>query len=238
MFGSRKVFVTYIICWSTIIATALGSMIISLATRANSPEKVIEHIALCVVAILLLHIPIGMYSRLNFHFPPLIHITIAFFIVAHFVLGEVYRFYDYFSLFDKALHITAGIVIAVCGLSIVHAFSKTDSGEARLSPFFLALFSFCFAITLLTLWEIFEYGVDTFFNMNMQRWQDGLIELGADAKKGLPANVTRGTGLIDTMTDLIVGTIGAAIICAIGGYGFRKNHNYAKFLIVRRKPEE
>ena len=238
MFGSRKVFVTYIICWSIIIATALASLVTSLATRTNSPEKMIEHITLCVVAILLLHIPVGMYSRLNFHFPPLIHITIAFFIIAHFVLGEVYRFYDYVFLFDKALHLTAGIVIAVCGLSVVHAFSKTGDGGARLSPFLLVLFSFCFSVTLLTLWEIFEYGVDSFFNINMQRWQDGLPELRVNGKTPATANAARGTGLIDTMTDLIIGTIGAAIICALGGYGFRKNPDYARYLIFRKKPEK
>jgi len=232
MFGSRKVFVTYIICWFTTAGTALASMVTSLATHTNSPEKMIEHIALCVVAILLLHIPVGMYSRLNFHFPPLIHIAIAFFIVAHFVLGEVYRFYDYAFLFDKALHLTAGIVIAVCGLSVVHAFSKTEDGDAKLSPFFLALFSFCFSVTLLTLWEIFEYEVDSLFSTNMQRWQDG--PLG----RAVAVKAARGTGLIDTMTDLITGAIGAAIICALGWYGFRKNPDYAKFLIVRRKPEK
>ena len=237
MFGSRKVFITYVICWSAIIATALGSMIISLTTHAHSPEKVIEHIALCVLAILLMHIPVGMYSKLNFHVPTPIHILIAFLIVAHCVLGEVYRFYDYILMFDKALHITAGIVIAVCGFSLVHAFNKTSDGEARLSPFLLVLFSFCFSVTLLTLWEIFEYGVDWCFGTNMQRWQDGLPELNADTKKRFVTNA-RGTGLADTMTDLIVGTIGAAIICVLGGYGFRKNHDYAKFLIVRRKPEK
>jgi len=237
MFSSRKVFVTYIICWATTVVTAFASMITSLVTHTNSPEKMIEHIALCVTAILLMHIPVGMYSRLNFHFPPLIHIAIAFLIIAHFVLGEVYRFYDYVFLFDKALHLTAGMVMAVCGLSVVHAFSKTDSGEPTLSPFFLALFSFCFSVTLLTLWEIFEYEVDSFLGTNMQRWQDGLAALSG-GKQFPQAKIDRGIGLIDTMTDLITGTIGAAVTCGIGGLGFRKNPDYAKFLIVRRKPEK
>jgi hypothetical protein len=195
----------------------------------------IEHVALCVVAIVLMHIPVRMYTKMDFHIPPFIQIIIAFFIVAHFVLGEVYRFYDYVFLFDKLLHTTAGIVMAMCGFSIVYGYSRADDGIIRLSPFFFAMFSFCFAITLMTLWEIFEYAVDYAFGYNMQRWKDGLSVLTADGAEYTVTALRQGTGLKDTMTDVIAGTVSAAVISVICGLWFKKNQNISKYLVVRKK---
>jgi hypothetical protein len=238
MFGSRKVFAAYIICWSITVATMAASIVSSLAPRVNSNEKMIEHVALCVLAIVLMHIPVRMYTKMGFHIPPFIQIIIAFFIVAHFVLGEVYRFYDYGFFFDKVLHATAGVVMAMCGFSIVYGHSRADDGAVRLSPFFFAMFSFCFAVTLMTLWEMFEYAVDCVFGYNMQRWKDGL-NFGPDAVNGSVTYVItsckQGTGLKDTMTDIIVGTAGTAIISTIGGIWFKKNRNFSKYLLVRKK---
>jgi len=57
----------------------------------------------------------------------------------------------------------------------------------------MAFFAFCFAMTIGALWEVFEFGMDQMFGMNMQK-----------------------TGLDDTMGDLIVNTLGAAIGAASG----------------------
>jgi hypothetical protein len=235
MFGSRKVFAAYIICWSITVATAVASIVSSLAPRVNSNEKMIEHVALCVVAIVLMHIPVRMYTKMDFHIPPFIQIIIAFFIVAHFVLGEVYRFYDYVFFFDKVLHTTAGVVMAMCGFSIVYGYSRADDGTVRLSPFFFAMFSFCFAVTLMTLWEMFEYAVDRVFGYNMQRWKDGLSAITADGREYWATTHEQGTGLKDTMTDIVVGTASAAVISIVGGLWFKKNQNFSKYLVVRKK---
>ncbi|MDR0330799.1 MAG: hypothetical protein LBH93_03720 [Chitinispirillales bacterium] len=236
MFSTRKVFITYIICWFITISTMVASVISSLAPRVNSNEKVVEHVALCVATIVLMHIPVRMYTKMDFHIPSFIQIIIASFIVAHFVLGEVYRFYDYIFLFDKVLHATAGVVLSLCGFSIVYGYSRADDGTVRLSPFFLALFSFCFAITLMALWEMFEFAVDSAFGLNMQRWKDGLSEITVGGVQYIVTTVKQGTGLKDTMTDMITGAMGAAVISTIGGLWFKKeNPNYSKYLVVRKK---
>jgi hypothetical protein len=238
MFGSRKVFAAYIVCWSITLATMAASIVSSLAPRVNSNEKMIEHVALCVVAIVLMHIPVRMYTKMDFHIPPFIQIIIAFFIVAHFVLGEVYRFYDDVYFFDKVLHVTAGVVMAMCGFSIVYGYSKSEDGAVRLSPFFFAMFSFCFAITLMTLWEIFEYAVDRSLGYNMQRWKDGLSELVVDGVTYITTDCRPGAGLKDTMTDIIVGTVSAAVISVVGGLWFAKDQGFSKYLVVRKKNGE
>jgi hypothetical protein len=240
----------------------------------NRYEKLIEHLGLCVGGLLFLAVPVVIQRRYSLRIPPFIYIGTAFLILAHFVMGEIYRFYDYIFLYDKVLHITGGVVIAMYGFSIVNGFSKTDDGPIRLSPFFTGLFSFCFAATLLVLWEFFEYGVDSIWGFNMQRWMDSLSILVAETGETLDFEVKRrwfgelkiliketgeilnlnvknwnsldgtrylitssaqGSGLVDTMGDLIVGTIGAAAVSIIGALSLKKNPDNKAFLIVRNK---
>ena len=67
-----------------------------------------------------------------------------------------------------------------------------------MSPAFVALFTFCFALALDVLWEIYEFTVDALFQTNMQKYA---LE-GGEALAGQAA-------LQDTMGDLIVDFIGA-----------------------------
>ena len=55
------------------------------------------------------------------------------------------------------------------------------------------MFSFCFAVTLGVLWEIYEFSVDYLFGWNMQR-----------------------SGINDTMTDLMVDALGAFAVSLLG----------------------
>jgi hypothetical protein len=236
-FTSRHVLAVYAVCWSIILTTMLASIVMTFTVNDYTPEKMIEHFALCVVAFVLMHIPLVLRKRYHYHVPPFIQISIAILIFAHFVLGEVFRFYDHVFLFDKFLHLTNGLVIATCGFSIVYGFSKTEDGLIKLSPFFAALFSFCFAITLLTLWETFEYVVDTLGGFNMQRYKDGLSEAECGGATRLVTSTKQGSGLIDTMQDLIIGTCGAIVVSIFGWMKLRKDPDFTRFLIVRKKPE-
>jgi hypothetical protein len=56
--------------------------------------------------------------------------------------------------------------------------------------------AFTFVVTMGVFWEIFEFSMDQFLGFNMQKWQEGGIR----------------AGLIDTMQDLVVDTIGALIV--------------------------
>ena len=70
-----------------------------------------------------------------------------------------------------------------------------------MSPAFAALFTFCFALALDVLWEIYDFTVDALFQTNMQKYA---LE-GGEALAGQAA-------LQDTMGDLIVDFIGALAI--------------------------
>lgn len=243
-FGTRREFVFYVMCWVITVGTMAAVIITSLVPGEDQVEKMVEHVSLCAGALLFLSIPPFMHKKYNFHIPWFINITIAFMILAHFVLGEIHQFYNNITHFDKFLHLTGGIVIAACGFSVVYGFSRGDNGYMKLSPFFAGIFSFCFALTLLVLWEILEYLIDTIGGYNMQRWQTGLLpgettkfaEIYIDGVKYWYTSTgygPQGSGLVDTMHDLIIGTIGAAVVSIFGGFWFKKNPGNAKFLIRR-----
>jgi len=233
-FGSRRVFVVFFVCWLLTVASMLVSAALSLVAGYQTIEKMIEHLALGALTLALLNIPVLLRTRYKFHIPAFLQILITILVVAHCVLGEIYRFYDYIFLFDKALHLTAGGVIAIFGFSIVYGCSKDGSGEIRLPPVFVAMFSFCFALALLSLWEVFEYIVDGIFSFNMQRWRDSLTEAEVDGIMYMVTNPARGSGLNDTMTDLIVGIIGAAVICTIGGLWVKKYPSDTQFYVTKK----
>ena len=236
-FGSRRVFVVFYVCWLITVASMLVSAALSLVAGHHTIEKMVEHLALGLLGLALLNIPVFLRTRFKFDIPAFLQISVTILVVAHCVLGEIYRFYDYVFLFDKALHVTAGGVIAIFGFSIVYGCSKDESGAIRLPPVFISMFSFCFALALLSLWEVFEYLVDTFLGFNMQRWRDSLTETEVDGIMYLITNPARGSGLNDTMTDLIVGIIGAAVICAIGGLWVKKHPNNTKFYVTKMLPQ-
>ncbi|HWQ88590.1 MAG TPA: hypothetical protein VN374_01285, partial [Desulfitobacteriaceae bacterium] len=98
------------------------------------------------------------------------------------------------------------------GFTLVSFFNNdTERSAFNLSPFFVALFAFCFALAAGTVWEIYEYLADGLFNINMQVYvlEDGIQLAGHMA-------------LADTMKDLIVHALSAWIISTIGYYSIKR----------------
>lgn len=115
----------------------------------------------------------------------------------HFVLGEVNEFYHIFPWWDIFLHYASSILLGVLGFTIVYTLFFTQ--QIKANPFFIALFTITFALSIGAVWEIFEFSMDSLFGFNMQK-----------------------SGLIDTMWDLIIDAIGAFFI-GIAGYFYEKN---------------
>ncbi len=65
-------------------------------------------------------------------------------------------------------------------------------------PIAIVWFAFCFGMTIGVLWEVFEFVIDQIFATNMQK-----------------------SGLVDTMYDLIVDALGAAL-GSMAGYFYLK----------------
>lgn len=128
--------------------------------------------------------------------PPSFIAAVVFFVAATLFLGEVFDFYERFWWWDIAMHASSAVGFGLVGFVLVFIMFQGDRFAAP--PIAMAFFAFCFAMTIGAVWEIFEFGMDQIFGMNMQK-----------------------TGLDDTMGDLIVNTLGA-VIGAASGFAYLK----------------
>lgn len=180
----------------------------------DDEETAVFNIFQCVLAIITINVPAMLQNRLKWYIPSWLQMFAVLFIFAHFITGEIFRAYD-LPYFDKVLHTLAGLASAALGFSMVNILNNNYDEHRRLSPFFVAMFSFCFALAVSYLWELFEYGMDTFTGSNMQRWKDGLppeVQKGGNGSNMLG----RGTGLNDTMIDMLVMAIGGFVVSLLG----------------------
>ncbi len=202
-----------------------------------------EHAFMCVLSLALFAVPNVIERTIRVDFPPLLEGIIYCFIYAAEILGEINSFYTRIPFWDTMLHTITGFLVAAVGFALVDLFNRSERFTFRLSPAFLAIVAFCFSMTVGVLWEFFEFGMDYYFGMDMQKdWivstihsvkldPDGLnnvvhvpieslIVNGEDwlAQYGGYLDI----GLIDTMKDLQVNFIGAVIFSIIG-YFYVKN---------------
>ncbi len=223
-----------ILWWILVVATALvflsaiASVIMFLVQKdASSLETTVNQLLMSFLALLCFFIPVFFQKKLKIYIPSFFLIIIYLFIYTHFILGEIYRIYDSSIVFDKILHTTAGIVIALIGISVVYSLANMKSEKVRLSPFFVVLFAFCFSLTIEYLWELFEYAIDRLTDMNMQRWKDGVIAYDPEGypEGSVVSSVAFGSGLKDSMGDMFVNVLGALGVCVIS------------FFILVKKPQ-
>lgn len=128
-----------------------------------------------------------------------IQLFAVLFIFASLFLGEFLDFYDRFWWWDLALHAVSGILLGLLGFLIVYLLNEARKVDLALAPSFVALFAFLFAVGIGALWEIFEFAMDQLAGTSMQK-----------PMMGDPSGKT------DTMWDLILDTLGAAIVSIAG----------------------
>ena len=154
---------------------------------------------LVILTFIMTYYPSILEKRFGVYLPNTLQIIITLFIFAAQVLGEMNNFYDKIPWWDTMLHATSGTVLGLLGFMFVYLLNKNSESNVKLSPIFVVLFAFCFAITMGVFWEFFEYGADRLMGYNMQKFR-------------LPGQ----DGLVDTMEDLIVDAIGAIVACVFG----------------------
>ncbi|MEX1024563.1 MAG: hypothetical protein WD226_05745 [Planctomycetota bacterium] len=156
--------------------------------------------------------PLLLGKRFKVFIPPEFEVLATVFVFAALFLGEVRGYYLRFWWWDVALHVTSGFLLGIVGFLLVYVLNEKDEIEIHMTPGFVAFFAFMFAVGMGALWEVFEFSMDQVFGMNMQK-----------AMLGDPS------GLTDTMWDLIVDAIGAAVI-ALLGYGYLRKAGATSFL--------
>ncbi|MDD3072533.1 MAG: hypothetical protein PHH17_01395 [Candidatus Pacebacteria bacterium] len=159
--------------------------------------------------------------------PAEFQVLIVLFAYAGVFLGGVGEFYVKFWWWDSMLHFLAGIGLGFIGFLILYVLYKNNKFKASHGT--IAIFAFCFALSLGVLWEIFEFSVDSLFGENMQRARDLCdLEYFCDSR----------LGVIDTMIDLILDAMGA-LIASFSSYLYLKRKEIPIFnRMIKRFEEE
>ncbi|MFW5888978.1 MAG: hypothetical protein ACOCUD_01220 [Bacillota bacterium] len=204
----------YFILYGIVVLEIIGAVFsIVFAQEAAQRDAGLSNLFLGVLAIILFTIPFLIESKFKLDIPTYLKIIILLFLFAALVLGNIHSFLENVSGYDKFLHFISGILIAIIGFETVNYFSEIKHNDINLSPGMVSIFAFTLSLSLLVLWEFYEFIIDTLaynFNndtaRNMQRYQ------WTYSGSFFPQSY----GLIDTMLDLFVGFFSASIVCFIG----------------------
>ena len=137
---------------------------------------------------------------LNIKIPTSFSIVFVVFVVLSLVLWSYADFYEKFSWWDDMLHFSYWIWFSIIWYLIIYYLYYKQWVENDI--FITVAFSFCFTVAFWAIWEIYEYSIDSFFWMNMQRTE---IWRGID----------------DTMQDIILETL-ASLLTNIYIYAYLK----------------
>lgn len=160
----------------------------------------------CLLGIVVIHIPSILEKKFSLEIPYALNIMYLVFLYCAITLGEVGDFYYRVPHWDTILHTLSGVMLGFFGFMVIDILNRDKNTSVNLSPVFVSVFAFCFAVSLGLIWEIYEYSFDGILGLNMQKFrlEDGTELIGRSA-------------LSDTMDDIIVDALGAL---AASLYGF------------------
>ena len=167
--------------WTLLLAAA--------ALAAFEGRWALTFVAIATLVLAIAPLVLARWLEINLPVPFVAAITL--FLMASLFLGEVFDFYERFWWWDIALHGSSAIGFGLIGFLFVLYLFEGDRFAAP--PWALSLVAFGLAVTVGACWEIFEFAMDQWFGLNMQK-----------------------SGLMDTMGDLIVDVLGAAFASWLG----------------------
>ena len=218
-----------------------------------------ENVFLCLLTLILFVLPTIFERQLMIDLPDTLEVIILLFIFSAEILGEIQSFYTTFLGWDTVLHTLNGFLCAAIGFSLVDMFNRNERFSLDLSPVFMAIVAFCFSMTIGVMWEFFECFMDVTFGFDMQKdfIVDAIRSVTLDPQQANRVHSVTGItdvivvangqetalnlggyldiGLLDTMKDLWVNFIGAAVFSVIG-YFYVKHRGkgfFAKRFIPR-----
>jgi len=156
------------------------------------------NLLIIVITLVFTFLPHLVEKRYKIYIPLDFEFIVIFFVYASLFLGEVRGFYGRFWWWDIFLHTFSAI--AFCFLGFIAFFLLFKAEKIKTRPVWIAIFSFCFSVTIAVLWEIFEFIMDQAFGLNMQK-----------------------NGLYDTMGDLISASVSSLLVTAVGYIYLKSN---------------
>ena len=176
----------------------------------------------CLLGVAAILLPVRLMRRWDVEIPRVMFLLYIAFLYCAIFLGEVRSFYYNVPHWDTILHIFSGGMLGALGFSMIAVFNNTERIPMNLSPLFVAVFAFCFALALGAVWEIYEFAADCLLATNMQKFalDDGTALIGQAA-------------LRDTMKDLIVDALGAVGASVVGYISLKYEKGWIEKLTIR-----
>ena len=186
------------------------------------------------------------HIKINF----VINLSIQILAFCSLALGEACEFYYKFPIWDDLEHFYSGVLFALVDTALVMAVIKNSNLKNK---YLIAVKGgILFSLSAAIIWEIFEYAVDTFGGLNMQKSIPGIEGIFNRGSTALPLD---GSGvviaeffrypegyryaLMDTIGDILCCFFGNLVFIglAIGGYFINKNmfDNAVEFKSFKRK---
>lgn len=174
----------------TVVAHVLRIAIVFFLVVAISNHD-LQWILECISGIIICSVPILLKRVWNFKLPVIIDFLIVFALFLHVGLGGVFDVYYAFPDFDIITHFVSAVLIAFLALIAIYLLDKYWDG------LYMNIYAIAFAVVVITMasgvvWELGEWTSDALFGLGAQ-WS-----------------------LDDTMTDLLVNTIGGIFMALVG----------------------
>ena len=224
--------ISYII---TLISLAASLVYVPLRAHLDTGYRESTELHLIIFqtlfGLIIIHLPHFLNRRFGWQIPGALSAAYIIFLFASIFLGEVLTFYYRLPLWDDILHLSSSVLLGIFGFSVAE---MLNGAQNRPSPIFTALFATAFAISVGVLWEIYEFSFDGLLGLNMQKFMSN----GGEAGNPLVPLSGRGA-IMDTMTDLIIDTVGSVSICAVGFVSLKRKGKFINALKVtlRRKSD-
>lgn len=186
--------------WELLISSFLRLTLLFAAGYAVFTGKWSD-LFMALLTLLFTFLPAIVEQSLRISLPTEFEFIFVVFVYAAVFLGEVHGYFTHIWWWDVTLHSLSSINLGFVGFIILYVFYRARRISA--SPILIAVFSFCFALAIGTLWELYEFTMDSVFGLNMQK-----------------------SGLVDTMWDLAVDAGGAFIASLIGYFYIKQNRGY------------
>jgi uncharacterized membrane protein YjdF len=175
-----------------------GLLLVAIVVSLFSARWSLAFVATATLA--LSRFPSLFIQRFQIKLPQSFIAFIVSFVFAAIFLGEAFDFYERYWWWDIVLHGVSAIGFGLIGF--LFAFMLFEGDRYRAPPIALSFIAYCIAVSIGAAWEIFEFAMDQLFGLNMQK-----------------------SGLLDTMGDLIVDMIGAAL-GALAGFFYLKRWRF------------
>lgn len=156
----------------------------------------------------------------RFRFSILVDICIAVDLFLSIIVGECFQGYYKIPAYDKILHFIGTLQIAILGYAIAKYFLRKHSTSKK--QLVMALFfAFFFAIAIEALWELYEWGADSLFGTNMQKYIPDQFLDNLDENMRIPESLYDELiafystkegyhyAIMDTMGDVVADTLGS-----------------------------